>query len=123
MSIQKKVILIAEDDEALGDMMRQVLARHGVDVTIVRNGKEAIAAIDRKQPNLLLLDILMPEVDGYGVLRHIREKKYVIPTVIVSNLSSANDQETCREFGCKAFIVKSDIDDSALWPAIEKYIR
>lgn len=122
MSASNKTVIIAEDDAYLGDMIQRSLASNGVKAVVARNGKEVIAALEKKKPDVLLLDLLMPEIDGYGVLKYLEEKGFKIPTVIVSNLSSAADRDACKKFGCKAFIVKSDIDAGALWPMIEKYL-
>lgn len=123
MKNQKKNVLVAEDDDFLGNMIRKSLDSHGMKVSVARTGKEAIAAIDRQKPDLLLLDILMPEIDGYGVLQHMQKNNCAITTIIVSNLSSTEDKEKCKKLGCKAFIVKSDMDDDALWPTIKKYLK
>ena len=59
-----KKVLIAEDDVFLTKMYKLNLEQEGIDVTIVKNGEDAIAAMDQEQPTLLLLDLLMPKVDG-----------------------------------------------------------
>lgn len=123
MKKKNPLILLAEDVTFLADMMKLALEPHGVTVDIVTNGREAIEAMKKKKYDMLLLDILMPEVDGYGVLEHMKEKNTQIPTIIVSNISSGEDRRRCKALGCKAYIVKSDIDDNGLWAAISPHLR
>jgi CheY-like chemotaxis protein len=119
----KKTILIAEDDAFLMEMMAKELESHGVNVVIARDGQEAIEKIEKSVPDLLLLDMLMPRVDGLGVLQHIALKKVKLPTVILSNLSNTLTQDECKKFGVLSYCIKSSMDDDELWPCIEKYIR
>ena len=119
---QQKHILVAEDDAFLADMMRRALTTHGVRVSVAHNGQQAIDSIDADPPDLLLLDLLMPYVDGYGVLMHRNEKKLAFPVIVCSNLSDAKDKSTCKTLGVSSYIVKSDIDDDHLWPVVQKYL-
>lgn len=118
-----KHILIAEDDAALADMMGSVLRKYNVRVTITYNGQETIGALEKEVPDLLLLDILMPVVDGHGVLKFIRKRQIECPVIVVSNLSDKKTKEKCKEMKAADYIVKNEMDDDDLWPAIEKYLR
>lgn len=120
---KKKYVLIAEDDVFLSHMMEKALQIQGVTVSVVYNGVEAIKSINAKEPDLLLLDLLMPIVDGYGVLNNIQQRGYRFPVVISSNVSDRMDQAKCKKLGCVGYLVKRDMDDDAFWPVIEKYLR
>lgn len=87
------------------------------------DGKEALRAIKKREPDVLLLDILMPHLDGYGVLRWVADEGRDFPVIIVSNIDSAEDRAKCKKLGAKAFLVKSDMDTDALWPVIQKVLR
>jgi CheY-like chemotaxis protein len=123
MSNKKRTVLIAEDDLFLSQMMQKALEREGIATVVVHTGTDAIQAIDVRTPDLLLLDLLMPGIDGHGVLKHIQQKKYRFPVIVCSNVSDKSDKETCSTFGCSEYVVKSDIDDDALWPIIKKYFK
>ncbi|PIP65149.1 hypothetical protein COW95_03445 [Candidatus Peregrinibacteria bacterium CG22_combo_CG10-13_8_21_14_all_49_11] len=123
MNKRQKHILVAEDDTFLVDMMRKVLSKHDVRVSSAFNGKEAINLLDTDPPDLLLLDLLMPHVDGYAVLQHRKDKKSRFPVVVCSNLSDKVNRDKCKEFGVKEYLIKSDMDDEQLWPILEKYLR
>ncbi len=93
-----------------------------MNVRVAENGEEAIAAMDESQPDLLLLDLLMPKKDGYAVLNHVKGKAYAFPVIIMSNLSDELDKEKCLSLGAKDFFIKSDMDEDELWPTIQKYL-
>ncbi len=106
-----KKILIAEDDSFLIKMYKLNLgAVEDFAVTVAMNGEEAITQLDAEQPDLLILDILMPKKDGFGVLEHCKEKGYTMPILILTNLSQDVDKEKCMELGAKDYYVKSDMD-------------
>ncbi len=122
MSKSKKHILIAEDDAFLAKMMQRVVTGHGMDVTVVHDGREAIAAIKRNAPQMLLLDLLMPHVDGFGVLQHMKEEKLKFPVLVLSNLGDGENKKRCKDLGAVGYVVKSDIDDDQLWAVVKKYL-
>lgn len=117
-----KQVLIVEDDAFLRDTIRLALQEHGVDVSTASDGEEAVHMIDKTQPDLLLLDLLMPKQDGFYVLKHIKEKEYGFPVVILSNLSGDMTPEKCIAIGAKDYLVKSDMDEEELWPRISKFL-
>ncbi|MEK7218615.1 MAG: response regulator [Patescibacteria group bacterium] len=115
-------VLLVEDDPFLRETIRLSLEEHGVEVQEAANGEEAIDALGRSVPHLLLLDLLMPKRDGYAVLSHIREKALGFPVVILSNLSDYLDHEKCLKLGARDFFIKSDMDEEDLWAKIQKYL-
>ncbi|MEI8229745.1 MAG: response regulator [Candidatus Peregrinibacteria bacterium] len=123
MSRSQKHILVAEDDTFLMKLMQMAIESHGIRVSSARNGREAIAIIEKDPPDLLLLDLLMPGIDGFGVLQHCKERYMHFPVIICSNLSDTMNRDKCTEFGVNAYLVKSDMDESQLWPVIEKYLQ
>ena len=118
-----KHVLIAEDDTLLADMMGKILNKNKVRVTITYNGKETIEALEKEVPDVLLLDVLMPVLDGHGVLKFLKKKNLACPVIVLSNLSDNMTRNKCKEMNVKDFFVKNDIDDDFLWPAVEKYLR
>ncbi len=123
MKKKEKHVLIAEDNIFLGEMIKKVLTSRGMRVSIARDGKEAISLIDTAPPDLLLLDLLLPHVDGYGVLQHRKQKKLTFPVIVCSNLSDKTNRDRCKEFDVNAYVVKSDMDDAQLWPIMQKYLK
>lgn len=117
-----KKILIAEDDSFLVKMYKLELGEEGFEVEVAKDGEKAIESMDKQQPDILLLDLLMPKVDGFKVLEHINEKKYKFPVVVFSNLSQDVDKKKCEELGAEEYFVKSDMDIQELSKKIKKYL-
>lgn len=122
MPTPQKHILVAEDEVLLLGMMRSILSKHGVRVSTARNGQEAIDIIDKDPPDILLLDLLMPQVDGYAVLEHRKKKKLKFPVVVCSNLSDKANIIKCDGLNVNEYLIKSDMDDDQIWAIVEKYL-
>lgn len=123
MSEQQKHILVAEDEAFLLSMMRSILTKHDVRVSTAQNGQEAIDIIVKDPPDLLFLDLLMPHVDGYAVLRHRKEGNMKFPVVVCSNLSDKASIEKCADLDVTEYLIKSDMDDDQIWTIAEKYLK
>ena len=123
MSTQNKHILIVEDEASLANVMGAVLRKNNVRVTVTHNGKEALEVMEKEVPDVLLLDILMPVLDGHGVMKAMEEKRLQCPVIVVSNLGDQTTRDKCKkEANVKAFFVKSDMDDDDLWTALKTYL-
>ena len=119
---KQKHVLVAEDEAFLLSMIRSLLTKHGVRVSTARDGQEAIDVIDKDPPDLLLLDLLMPNVDGFAVLQHRKKKRMKFPVVVCSNLSDKNNIIKCDGFDVNEYLIKSDMDDDQIWNIAEKYL-
>lgn len=123
MSDLQKHVLVAEDEAFLLSMMRSILHKHNVRVSTARNGQEAIDIIVEDSPDLLFLDLLMPQVDGYAVLQHRKNNKMKFPVVVCSNLSDKANIAKCERFDVNEYLIKSDMDDDQIWIIAEKYLK
>ncbi len=121
-TLKSKHILIAEDEWMIGDMLHYELSTYGPSVSIARNGAEALEAISRQRPDLLLLDLLMPKKDGYEVLRALQAQNADFPIVILSNIDDPKEQGKCLDLGAEMFLVKSQVDPDALWKKVQQYL-
>lgn len=101
-------VLIAEDEKPVSQVLEIKLSRQGIDVETAYNGSEALEKINKTRFDLILLDLMMPEVDGFEVLKKIQEKKLQTPIFVTSNLSQEEDQEKAKSLGAEEYIVKSD---------------
>ncbi len=104
----KVEILIAEDSATQAARLAHLLEQHGYGVTTATNGREALALLDRCRPTLIISDVLMPELDGYGLCKAIKaaEKWKHILVVLVTSLSDALDVIRGLECGADNFIRK-----------------
>lgn len=100
-----KHILIAEDDGNIRELLRIYLEQEGYKVDIACNGGEALAHFKRDRPDLLILDIMMPVVDGLEVLREIR-KTHKTPVIMLTAKGQTFDKVTGLELGADDYITK-----------------
>jgi len=110
-----KKVLIVEDDKTLSSICKKLLVQAQYDVNIAENGVEALAYLKKEIPDLILLGIIMPKMDGFEFLqkRNRIEEYKDIPVIIMSNCGQQSDIDRGRELGVQDYVVKSDqgIDD------------
>ncbi len=101
-------ILIAEDSPTQAAQLAHLLERHGYSVTTAANGREALASLERRRPTLVISDIVMPELDGYGLCRAVKADKKLkdIPVMLVTTLSDPQDVIRGLECGADNFLRK-----------------
>lgn len=99
-------ILIAEDDRELRQLFYHVLTKHGYAVTGVSNGKEALAAIDQSYFDMIISDIMMPEMDGYELVRSIRDAGLTIPIMMITAKDAFDDMRLGFLSGSDDYMVK-----------------
>jgi twitching motility two-component system response regulator PilG len=104
----KKRVLIVEDEESLLDLQTILLTIRGYDVVGVRDGMEALAEIGRRLPDLVLLDIMLPGMDGFEVCRRIRANPHSrgLPVVMLTAKKGGSDREEAMAAGASAYITK-----------------
>ncbi len=114
-----KTVLIVEDDAILLDALSMLLEMKGLRVIIARQGKEALDVLGHDRPDLIILDLLMPEVDGFSVLRTLHERKNTIPVFVITNLTREEDEAHLRSLGATQYLVKSNLSLDDLWQRME----
>ena len=104
--IGKQKILIVDDDENIAELISLYLTKECFDTKMVYNGEDALAAFDTYQPNLILLDLMLPGIDGYQVCREIRAKS-VTPIIMLSAKSEVFDKVLGLELGADGVQIAS----------------
>ncbi len=99
-------ILIADDDFDLGQFLGNQLHTIGYEVSIVENGEDAIAQLRQQRFDLAIVDIRMPIIDGFGVLRHIREEKLPTKVVMLTAYADLKHYVMSKECGADEFLTK-----------------
>ncbi|MCX6764600.1 MAG: response regulator [Candidatus Nealsonbacteria bacterium] len=109
MAESKKTILIVEDDKFLRDLMNQKLIREGFDTAEAVDGEEGIIKIKEVKPDLVLLDLILPGIDGFEVLTKVKEDPTLsgIPIIVLSNLGQKDDIERGLQLGAKDYLIKA----------------
>lgn len=98
-------IIVAEDDPKQGELLRRYLGREGHDVIVATDGRQAIDEVRRRRPDLLVLDLMMPRVDGFDVCRVLRYESDV-PIIMVTAKSTEDDLLLGLDLGADDYITK-----------------
>jgi diguanylate cyclase (GGDEF)-like protein/PAS domain S-box-containing protein len=108
MTEQPHSLLVVDDDQMVREMLRQGLERHGYLVTTAEDGTGGLGEIEREAPDLLLLDIEMPGLDGMGVLRKVRERftSAELPVIIVTARAESDSVVAALEAGANDYVTK-----------------
>jgi DNA-binding response OmpR family regulator len=109
-SDQKRgIILVAEDDSFLRKLLCEKLKHEGFEFFAVTNGQEALDFLKNNKPMLMLLDLMMPTVDGFQVLESIRQEERMkdLPVIILSNVADKHLVERIQKLGADDYLVKA----------------
>jgi DNA-binding response OmpR family regulator len=104
-------IVLAEDEPMIALAYQQALTYHGFNVTVARDGKEALAVIEKEQPDLLLLDVIMPHMNGIEVLEVLRTNSELqkLSVIMLTNLGQPSDAERVEKLGARAYLIKANL--------------
>jgi len=98
-------ILVVEDDRNISELIRMYLEKEGFEVRLAYDGGKAVEEYDKRAPDMVLLDIMLPVMDGWGVCAHIREKGKT-PIIMLTAKSDVGDRITGLEMGADDYLVK-----------------
>jgi two-component system cell cycle response regulator DivK len=119
-----KTILIVEDNELNMKLFQDLLEAHGYKTIPSRNGREAFELIKKHKPNLILMDIQLPEISGLEVTKWIKQDDTVkhIPVIAVTAFAMKGDEEKILQGGCEDYIAKP-ISVSSFLDVIQRYLK
>ena len=105
----EKKILIIEDDKFLRELIAQKLIKEGYDILEAVDGEEGVKSVKEGRPDLILLDLILPGIDGFEVLSRIKEDPALaeIPVIILSNLGQKDDIERGLKMGAVDYLIKA----------------
>ena len=120
-----KVLLIAEDDEILLRALYLLFHEGGFTIASAGDGETALKMTERLKPDLVLLDLLMPKMNGFDYLRDVKGNPELkgIPVIVLSNLGDRDDIEKAKGLGADDYYVKSDTDLSVLFDKVKKKLE
>ena len=122
---QTKRIFIIEDDQMISSMYKTKLEAEGFAVQVIENGFEGLKAIQQEAPDLVLLDIMLPQLDGFSVLRQLRSdpKTKNIPVIIITNLGTEEDISKGKKAGATDYLVKANFTPAQVAEKVKKYLK
>ncbi len=123
MSKQIKKILIIEDEKPMARALELKLAHAGFSAKSTSNGEEGLALLGKENFDLVLLDLVMPKLDGLGVLEEMKKRGIKTPVMVQTNLSQEEDEKRAKEFGVKGFFVKSNTTIAEIVEQIKNFFK
>lgn len=119
-------ILIAEDEEVLLGVLRRKLEMIGYEVITAKDGLAALNILKRETPDLLLLDVMMPKMDGFELLEKLKQRDPdfadKVPIIIISNSGQPVEIKRGKDLGARDFIIKTDFDPAEVVARVEKVL-
>lgn len=122
--MNNRTVLVVDDHEDIRQLMRMVLQRKGCEVVEATNGREAVEMAGQVNPNLILMDLSMPVMDGYEATRRIHERAdlHSIPIVAVSAYCDAHNRQKAMAAGCVECVGKP-VDFGLIDGILKKHLR
>ncbi|KKU86798.1 MAG: hypothetical protein A2667_02590 [Candidatus Wildermuthbacteria bacterium RIFCSPHIGHO2_01_FULL_47_27] len=120
-----KKILIIEDDGFLRELISRKLIQEGYEVIEALDGEEGLKKAAEEKPNLILLDLILPNVDGFEVLAQVKKNSSTasIPVVIFSNLGQKDEVERGLQFGAADYMVKANFTPTEIIAKIKEILK
>lgn len=111
MSDKKNKVLLVEDDEMLAEMYHTKFDHDGFDVLMAYDGVSALEKAKEKDIEIILLDVILPKLDGFSVLEQLKKEKETknIPVIMLTNLGQDDDIEKAKKLGAVDYLVKANL--------------
>ena len=118
-------IAIIEDDPTISQMYRMKFESDGFEVRLAANGQIGIEVVEKFQPDIILLDLQMPEMDGTEALKHIRSKDWgkTIPVIVLTNLGEEEAPRELKKLGRHSYIVKANLTPRQVAEQVKSAIK
>lgn len=117
-----KTVLLTDDNPDIVELVQLVLANAGFNLVIAKDGAEAVNICLSQTPDLVLMDLKMPKMDGFQATRTLREKGFSNPIVILTSSESADDRQAAEQAGCDAYILKT-LEMKAVESTIDRFLH
>jgi len=120
-----KTILIIEDDKFLRELIAQKLSKEDYGVSEAIDGEEGLSKVKEEKPDLILLDLILPGIDGFEVLSQIKKDPALslIPVIILSNLGQKEDVEKGRKLGAVDYLIKAHFTPGEIIEKIKNVLK
>ncbi|MEQ1849520.1 MAG: response regulator [Candidatus Peribacteraceae bacterium] len=115
-----KSILIVEDEKPLSHALEMKLTKVGYTTKVVMNGQDALAALKAGKFDLVMMDLIMPIMDGFELLKEIKDAGVKVPAIVLSNLGQEEDRKKASELGAIDYFVKANTPISEIVARAEK---
>jgi len=120
-----KKILVIEDDKFLRKVIKRKFLGEGYDLIEAIDGEKGIIAARDEQPDIILLDLVLPEINGFEVLTRLKKDPQTskIPIIILSNLGEEENVKKGLELGAADYLIKANLDPSEIFERVENILK
>ncbi|MEA3464072.1 MAG: response regulator [Patescibacteria group bacterium] len=122
---KKKKILIVEDDQIISSMYKTKLEADSFEVLIADNGADGLKLAKEQMPGIVMLDIILPQLDGFSVLEALKKNQATknIPVVMLTNLGTDEDKVKGKKLGAVDYLVKANLTPTQIEEKIKQYLK
>lgn len=119
-----KKILLVEDEEIIISLLQKKLIKEGYEVSVARDGVEGLEKMRKIKPDLILLDIIMPRMEGFEVMEEMQKSEELkkIPVIVISNSGQPVELERAVKLGAKDWLIKTEFDPQEVLDKVIKQI-
>jgi chemotaxis protein histidine kinase CheA/ActR/RegA family two-component response regulator len=117
-----KRVLVADDSPVVCQVVREILTSAGYEVELTHDGTEALAAFRRREPDLVLSDLEMPQMGGFELLAEIRRLSQNVPVVMLTTRGSLEDRQRATELGANAYLLKTGFKSDSLLDVVRRFV-
>ncbi|OGH72639.1 MAG: hypothetical protein A2921_03510 [Candidatus Magasanikbacteria bacterium RIFCSPLOWO2_01_FULL_43_20b] len=121
----KAHVLLVEDDAFLSNIYKTKFEMEGFKISIAENGEVGLSEVKKKKPDIILLDVLMPKMDGFAVLEKLKadEETKNIPVVLLTNLGQKDDVDKGFEMGAAGYLIKAHFKPSEVVDKVKEVLK
>lgn len=124
MTDQKIVkVALIEDDHMLSEMYKIKFEKEGFAIVTAADGAEGLEVVQKEQPDIILLDVIMPRMDGFQTLQELRTRGIQTPVILLTNLGQEEDIKKGRELGATDYFVKSNFTPDAIVAKVRNVLK
>ena len=117
---EKKKILVVEDDSFLQGLMVSKLQKSDFEVDNASNGEKAMTLLDETKYSLILLDLMLPDISGFDILKNLKSLGRKTPVIVFSNLAEDKDIKKAMDLGAEEYLIKSNFTLEELVGKVKK---
>ncbi len=117
-----KKVLIIEDDSFLQGLAANKLTKSDFDVTTAKNGEAAMTELAKDHFDCILLDLMLPDISGFDILKNLKTSHSKTPVIVFSNLSDDKDIKKAMELGAEEYLIKSNFTLEELVEKVKKEV-
>jgi CheY-like chemotaxis protein len=120
--LRRRRVLVADDSPVVCQLVQEILVSAGYSVQVVHDGTDALAAIREAEPDLVMSDMEMPNMNGFELLAEIRRRTQKLPVIMLTTRGSVDDRQRATELGANAYLLKTGFKSQALLDLVTRFL-